>query len=81
MYTSLPVKREYMPPICKTASFGAKEILRRCNGMAGGVLLAAALVHLLPDAQKVRGLRYVVVEAFGVYFSSFVIRSLGDFVM
>ena len=29
--------------------------MRRCNGMAGGVLLAAALVHLLPDAQKVRG--------------------------
>ncbi|CAL1127000.1 unnamed protein product [Cladocopium goreaui] len=29
-----------------------QETLRRCNGMAGGVLLAAALVHLLPDAQE-----------------------------
>jgi hypothetical protein len=30
-----------------------EETLRRCNGMAGGVFLAAALVHLLPDAQEV----------------------------
>ena len=60
MYTSLPVKRGvYAFNLFKTASFFSanQEILRRCNGMAGGVLLAAALVHLLPDAQKVRGLR------------------------
>lgn len=68
-----------MPSICKNGfRFGAnQEILRRCNGMAGGVLLAAALVHLLPDAQKVKGLRgpswaFVVeaagIGAFGVFF-------------
>jgi len=88
---NLPVKRGvYAFNLFKTASsfFSAnQEILRRCNGMAGGVLLAAALVHLLPDAQKVRGLRRpswlrrcrcaAGVGAFGVCFLSFVIRSLG----
>lgn len=37
-----------------------QEKLLCCNAMAGGVLLAAALVHLLPDAQQ--GLQEVSIE-------------------
>ena len=91
VYMNLPVKRGvYAFNLFKTASsfFSAnQEILRRCNGMAGGVLLAAALVHLLPDAQKVRGLRGPSllsklrgVGAFGVYcFLVLLFEVWGDF--
>ncbi|CAK9092935.1 unnamed protein product [Durusdinium trenchii] len=43
----------------------SKDVLCSCNAMAGGVLLAAALVHLLPDAQQ--GLRNVSLELHGVF--------------
>ncbi|CAJ1410639.1 unnamed protein product [Effrenium voratum] len=42
-------------PLYLHRSDSDEESLRTCNAMAGGVLLSAALVHMLPDAQKALG--------------------------
>ena len=41
--------------------------------MAGGVLLAAALVHLLPDAQQARVFFCFLLDPFFVAFQIFIV--------